>query len=141
MKLKMERTGKFTVIWKTDATTQCGQTGNNILDYKVVLETSDKHLDQHGFIIDNNRVHAYFVKKYGNVEKFVSCELIAAEACRTFRKHMPNLYSISVSISGNPNAAWLTAHWSRTEEEATPLPTPTYNIKKASSLQKTPGVI
>lgn len=141
MKLRMERNGQFTVNWKTSAATQCGVPGNNILSYRVVFETSDKHLDPNGFIIDNHQVHEYFVSKYSNVDKFVSCELIATAACRDFRQLMPNLFGGSISISGNPAAAWLTAHWSRNDEPqaSTPIAVPKKAIGVKPTSKKLPA--
>ena len=154
MKLKMERQGQFIVNWTVSATTQCGVPGNNILSYRVKLETSDKHLDPNGFIIDNNKIQEYFVQTYGKVEKFVSCELIASAACRDFRKMLLNLWAIEVAISGNPTAAWLTAHWSKPEEalESKPVAAVAHPVKQPypkippkiinnQNTPKTPGVV
>lgn len=113
MKLKMKRTGVFTVNPHAEAVHHCGVPRNFDLHYIVEIETSDDHLDQNGFIIDNNEVHQYFAQTYRYISVFKSCELIAMEACEHFCRRVKGLDAITVSVSGRPGAAWLTSSWSR----------------------------
>lgn len=98
---------------------------NLVLHYRVLIETSPDHLDENGFIIDNNRVHDYFLG-HRFEDRFWSCEEIAMRACEFFVKHIAGLKQIEVSISGNPNAAWLTSCWKAKPERKR-------NVKKKES--------
>jgi hypothetical protein len=116
----MQRTGSFRVTCPTgDTATQCGPRGTQDLKYNVAIESDEAHLDESGFIIDNNAVDAYFKSAYQLVKTFVSCELIALKAVRELRVLLgERALSIHVTISSSGYAtdyASLTASWSRKE--------------------------
>lgn len=112
MTLSMTRNGTFHVNPFAHRDNNCGLENTQLLHYRVELEIDARHLDKEsGFIIDNNAVHDYFERTYKNVQKFVSCERIAMAACKHFHHNIKSLRKIDVSISGNPEFAWLKSSW------------------------------
>jgi hypothetical protein len=115
MKLQMVRQGTF-VVQKPGVDGQCGAKGTQTFEYKVVLDSSSKHLNSKGFIIDNLLIHQYFVNKYNykSQAKFVSCEMMATIAVRDLRKMFEKanikVYGIQCSISGMKGAT-MWARW------------------------------
>lgn len=125
MTLRMTREGSFAYNPEARSAGHCGIPLNLVLHYRVMIETSPDHLDENGFIIDNNAVHDYFLN-HRFEPRFWSCEEIAMRACEYFVRHIAGLKQIEVSISGNPNAAWLTSCWKAKPERKR-------NVKKKES--------
>lgn len=112
LRLYMARQGKFTIGSVGDDSTQCGFAGARTLDYRVVIEGDCLKLTPEGFIIDNFAIQRYFDEKYGgHVDRFLSCEHIAMQAVRDFRKAVQGCKSVTVTIDGTSGAAGLTASW------------------------------
>lgn len=107
-KLTIERMGYFVVNPLAEQRDVCGLPDNNVLHYKVSIDATPAQLDSRGFIIDNNDIHKYFLG-YKKTPIFRSCELIALDACNYFARKLKGFVTIRVSISGNPQAAWLTS--------------------------------
>lgn len=112
MRLFISRIGKFTVGSVGDDSTQCGFAGARELNYRVFIEGDCMKLTPEGFIIDNFAVQRYFDAKYGgHVDKFLSCEKIAIQAVKDFRRMVPGCKCVTVTIDGTSGAAGLTASW------------------------------
>lgn len=112
LRLYMARQGKFTVGSVGDDAHQCGFKGARELAYSVVIEGDCMKLTPEGFIIDNFAIQRYFDEKYGgHVDHFVSCEKIAMQAVRDFRRAVAGCKSVKVTIDGTSGAAGLTASW------------------------------
>jgi hypothetical protein len=91
----------------------------------VRITGDDQHLNADGFIIDNNAIEDYFVRKYMNVLDLESCERIASTACKDFRAMFGKgvLKNVRVSAievriagilhTGTPPVAGITAKWQR----------------------------
>lgn len=82
MQITLHRTGSFTFDNpNVDFTNQCGfKLGDRQVWFDVLIESDSEHLDENGFVLDNNAVQAYFVEKYNNALVFPSCERIAIAA-------------------------------------------------------------
>lgn len=113
--LRLEREGSFAYNPSASDAGRCGTPKNLVLHYRVLLEVASDGLDRNGFIIDNNLVHDYF-RHYESETRFWSCEEIAMRACEHFAYRLHRPTKIEVSISGNPNAAWLTSCWQAKSE-------------------------
>ena len=141
--LTIERTGTFAVHWSGSNASQCGIAGTRVLHYTVRIGCGEQHLNPHGFIIDNNDIHAYFDRTYQGVRDFESCERIAAKACKDFHATLDESgvepTFIEVTISGNP-AAGLTASW-RAPVEAKPERAQTTRRKKQVEPKEVPHAV
>jgi hypothetical protein len=144
MSISIQREGQFAVTWHGENATQCGAAGTQVLQYRVEIVGSDKHLNPQGFIIDNNAIHDYFIKKYRNVIDFLSCENIAMEACRDLKEmfgrgalNKVKISEIDVTISGGPLAR-LTASWRKPARRPTPKLAPTRNARPLSTPKAKP---
>lgn len=113
---KMRRQGQFLAHWSSTAT-KCGpSTAQPIYTYECNI-TCEPSLDENGFIIDNLKVHEYFVKTYGTTAlPAVSCERMAAHAVKSIKracvKEGMSVLFVSVMVSGMAGAE-LTAEWSK----------------------------
>lgn len=123
MQVAIKRSGTFPVGFPGDnpfghSREQCGMRGQTYtLNYEVRIVGDDQHLNERGFIIDNNAIHEYFLRTYRYAEHFPSCEQIACQACKDFEKmqgkgDLKNVkfHEIDVTISAMPHAG-LTASW------------------------------
>jgi hypothetical protein len=70
MKLTLQRQGTFSVGECGDDTTQCGMRGSRKLNYHVSISSTEKQLDDSGFIIDNNEIQQYFDARFYSVDRF-----------------------------------------------------------------------
>lgn len=113
MKLTLQRQGTFSVGECGDDTTQCGMRGTRRLNYHVSITSTEKQLDEHGFIIDNNEVQRYFDEKFYRLDRFLSCEAIACQATQDLRTLVGRRRCTSVTVTIAPGEhAGLTAEWS-----------------------------
>jgi hypothetical protein len=114
MKLTLQRQGTFSVGECGDDTTQCGMRGSRKLNYHVSISSTEKQLDEQGFIIDNNEIQQYFDAKFYSVDRFLSCEQIACQATMDLRKLVGarRCKSVAVTIAPVGIPAGLTAEWS-----------------------------
>ena len=112
--LKIVREGQFLAKW-TSTATKCGpETAQPIYEYTCTVECLPS-LDPNGFVLDNQDIHAYFVKTYGTKPlPAVSCERMAIHAVKTLVRKCISISlavtRISVSVSGT-KGAWLTAEF------------------------------
>lgn len=133
MKLQITRTGTFIVSPDARPEHVCGTLNNHILHYQVLIESTPEYLDHHGFIIDNNAIHDYFVSTYQRCSKFRSCEWIAMRACEHFSTLVTGCTRVRVQISGNPTAAWLTAEYVPVHPKPTLSPERIDRVKRLGS--------
>lgn len=113
MILTLQRQGEFRVGQCGDDTTQCGMRGTRTLHYDVSIRSTERQLNENGFIVDQLEIQRYFDTRYQVVPRFLSCEEIACEATKGLRKLVGprRCNSIKVTIAPGPNAG-LTAEWS-----------------------------
>jgi hypothetical protein len=118
--ITLQREGVFSVQHTGSNANQCGALRTSILNYRVAITADDIVLSPQGFLVDNNRIHDYFVDTYRDIDEFVSCERIAMKArddmLAAFQEdedlRKVRILSIEVAVSGTPGA-WLTARWAR----------------------------
>lgn len=112
--ITINREGQFSVRFTHSNENQCGVAGTQVLNYKVKIVGDSEHLNDRGFIVDNDDIHGYFTRTYDRVRDFKSCEHIAIEACKDLKNLCEDsgakVYAVDVTISGNPLAG-LTASW------------------------------
>lgn len=117
--ITLQREGQFTVNWTHSHNKQCGNVGQQILQYRVVVKGRLNKLGPNGWLMDNNDIPHYFEKRYKSVANFHSCEKIAAIACRELsqivRSHESELESIAVSVSGIQGSL-ITCEWRASDE-------------------------
>lgn len=118
MNLCLEREGEFRPQGMIETSDRCGQMGVMLFKYHVKIDATDEALSPEGFIIENSRVHNYFITRYCTGRRFVasSCERMAAKAAmdigKTLIKEKISVTSVQVTITGS-NSARLTAVWKR----------------------------
>lgn len=118
MNLCLEREGEFRPKGMVETSTRCGQIGSPVYKYYVKIDATDKSLTTEGFIIENSRVHNYFITRYCSGRRFTarSCELMAAKAAmdigRTLVKEGISVTRVLCTIFGSNNAR-LTAEWKK----------------------------
>jgi hypothetical protein len=117
MNLSLEREGEFVPVNMVENNTRCGQLGHMLYRYIVRVEATDERLSPEGFVIENGRLHNYFLTRYCDVKKkfnAVSCERMAVKAAheigKTLLKEKISVTSVQVTIFGSNNAR-LTAIW------------------------------
>lgn len=96
------RTGKF----RLDSA--CWDNGERDVFYRVQIRRPN--LDANGFVIDNRQIEN-FIQDNFNGQRFpgMSCENVANIICSHLCKQIPDFHFVRVSITGNPEATWLTA--------------------------------
>ena len=118
MNLCLEREGEFDPVNMRENMQRCGQLGLMRYKYAVRIEATDESLSKEGFVIENGRVHNYFLTRYCSGRPFVavSCERMAMKAAmeigRTLVKEGISVTCVQVTITGSNNAR-LTAVWKR----------------------------
>lgn len=116
MDLCLEREGEFVPTGMIETSDRCGQIGLMKYQYAVRIEGTDESLSPEGFIIENSRVHNYFLSRYCGGKRFVamSCEKMASKAAmdigKTLIKEHISVKLVQVTITGSNNAR-LTAVW------------------------------
>jgi hypothetical protein len=128
MLIKINRKGKFEITKTQYTPTQCGAEGVNEYLYHVIIESSDKELDQYGFVYDNMVIKKYFDDTYGRDKTpALSCEEMCVAAVQHFYKQFRgpqathsfiDLKRIFVEIHG-ANVSYISAEW----QEGMPSPT------------------
>lgn len=90
----LERWGEFEVAIQPD-TPHCGPDGQILrtFGFYVTVRAGDDALDEHGFLVDNLTLSAYFEKTYGDPAHPVnhSCEQISKAAAFGIRGLIPKL--------------------------------------------------
>ena len=118
MNLCLEREGEFDPVNMRENMNRCGQLGLMHYKYHVKIEATDESLTKEGFVIENSRVHNYFLTRYCSGRPFtaVSCENMAIRAAmtlgRTLVKEGISVHTVTATITGSNNAR-LTAVWKR----------------------------
>jgi len=117
MNLTLEREGEFEPVNMVENSSRCGQLGLMHYRYFVRVEATDERLSPEGFVIENGRVHDYFLTRYCDPKKSfkaMSCERMAVKAAmeigRTLVEEEISVTSVQVTIFGSNNAR-LTAVW------------------------------
>jgi hypothetical protein len=116
MILTLEREGEFETKGMVETQTKCGPLGLQKYSYAVKIEATDESLSPEGFIIENGRVHNYFITRYASGKGFaaVSCEEMARRAAMEIGKQLVkeriSVTAVICTIKGSNNAR-LTAHW------------------------------
>lgn len=113
----LKRWGSFTCAIQP-GTPHCGPDEQLLREFRYVVtcKAGDDALDNHGFLIDNMTISAYFEQKYGNPNDPVtmSCEMLAKESAFGIRGLIPKISDceeIDVEIFPFEGAS-VTYHWS-----------------------------
>jgi hypothetical protein len=118
MNLCLEREGTFEPKNMREHDNRCGHVGLMLYNYAVRIDATDEKLSPEGFVIENGRVHNYFITRYcsGKPHVAVSCERMAVRAAmeigRTLVKEGISVHTVTCTIEGS-NKARLTAIWKR----------------------------
>jgi hypothetical protein len=122
MKLVLSRQGEFTPVnMKENPTDRCGILGLKTYKYTVEVEATDDKLSQEGFVIENSRLHNYFLTRYcsGRPWNAISCERMAIKGAmeigRQLIKEDISVTSVKVTMVGS-NQAQIEATWTRDNE-------------------------
>lgn len=117
MELCLEREGEFDAIGMVENGQKCGALGNRHYRYYVRIDATDTNLSPEGFIVENGRIHQYFINNYatpGRLWRAISCERMAALAAMRIGQRLLSekisVTKVTVTIFGS-NAARLTAMW------------------------------
>lgn len=116
MKMSLEREGEFEPVAMRENNHRCGPMGQMHYRYAVKIFATDGSLSPEGFIIENGRVHEYFVQNYCSGKEWdaLSCEKMAAKAATDLGNIMFNegitVVAVKVTIFGSNNAR-LIAEW------------------------------
>ena len=123
MNLSLEREGEFVPVNMVENNTRCGPIGHMHYKYAVRIEATDDSLSEEGFVIENSRIHNYFLTRYcdyGRSFTAISCEKMAIKASmeigRTLVKEKISVTKVIVTIFGSNNAR-LTATWTPDAEK------------------------
>jgi len=118
MNLCLEREGEFDPVNMRENDNRCGKIGLMRYKYAVRIEATDENLSPEGFVIENSRVHNYFLTRYCSGKPYVavSCERMATRAAmeigRTLVTEGISVHTVQVTVTGSNNAR-LTAVWKR----------------------------
>lgn len=119
MKLTLKREGEFVPVnMKENQTDRCGQVGMPSYKYIVHVEATDDSLSKEGFVIENSRLHNYFLTRYcsGRPWNAISCERMAIKGAmeigRTLIKENISVTAVKVTVVGS-NSAQIEAVWTR----------------------------
>jgi|SRR5277367_4527081 len=122
MILSLERDGEFDPVNMREQSNRCGHIGLMKYRYAVRIEATNESLSPEGFVIENGRIHNYFLTRYcsGRPWKAISCENMASKAAmeigRTLVKEGISVIMVSCTIMGS-NAARLSAVWRRDRDK------------------------
>ena len=119
MKLVLSREGEFTPVnMKENPTDRCGQLGMKSYKYAVQVEATDEKLSPEGFVIENSRLHNYFLTRYcsGRPWNAISCERMALKGAMEIGtqliKEGISVISVTCTVVGS-NSAQIQATWVR----------------------------
>jgi hypothetical protein len=124
MKLVMSRNGAFdpvNMVGKVE-TDRCGQPHMKTLNYSVEIEATDEHMSPEGFVIENGRIHDYFLKKFcsGRPWEAISCERMAINSAmdigRLLIRENISVISVTTTMVGS-NDARIKATWQRSDDK------------------------
>src|SRR5271167_1369088 len=107
MNICLEREGEFDPVNMREHSNRCGQVGLMKYKYVVKVEATDEKLSSEGFVIENSRLHNYFLTRYCSGKPFiaVSCERMAIKAAmeigRTLVKENISVTTVQVTITGS----------------------------------------
>lgn len=123
MLLTLEREGEFDAVNMVETQTKCGPLGLKHYRYAVKIEATDESLSPEGFVIENGRVHQYFINNYANPRRrwpAISCEKMAIKAAHTIGQQLQkegiSVTAVRCTIFGSNNAR-LTAVWRAERQE------------------------
>lgn len=113
--LTLTRAGKLNASKTMNNTAcKCAAMRTKIYPWKVRIEGTDRRMSKEGFLLNNEKVGAYFDNRWGvNARPWtaVSCELMALtsakELCAMVHEEADVVF-VEVSIKGS-NGAWITA--------------------------------
>jgi hypothetical protein len=122
MKLTLTRQGEFAPVnMRENPTDRCGIVGMTTYKYTVHVEATDDSLSKEGFVIENSRLHNYFLTRYcsGRPWNAISCERMAIKGAmeigRTLIKENISVTAVKVTMVGSNNAQ-IEAVWTRDNE-------------------------
>ena len=85
-----------------------------VYHYKVEITATNESLSPEGFIIENSRVHSYFIEAYAKPVPVMSCEKVAMKAAEDLGEMLKaeniSVVSVKATITGS-NGALLSAEW------------------------------
>lgn len=117
MCIKLERAGTFEAKASYGpAAVKCDLADQHTYRYFVRITGSDRRLSPEGFLVENSRVHDYFITHYasGNPWPVRSCELMARKAARDIGKMLAeegiSIEKVECALGGS-NGAMLWAIW------------------------------
>jgi len=138
MKLVMSRNGAFNPVNMVGniLTDRCGQPHMKTLNYSVEIEATDESMSPEGFVIENGRIHDYFLKKFcsGRPWEAISCERMAINSAmdigRLLIRESISVISVTCTMVGS-NEARIKATWQRDHDKYKYRPKTKIKFKKS----------